>query len=339
MRDREIFERAPGLAKRVRPLDIAAVPTAISEEPALALAWGLASLHVKRDDATSPLYGGSKVRALEYLLGRARSRGTSIVTTWGPWGSHHVLAAAVFARQAGLRLTAITFPQPPGREVELNDRLLPDLVTKISRCGTFAHLAARLSCARLWALLDPRRGWVPAGGTSTLGILRMVEAALEVAAQIRQGVLEQPDDVLLAAGSCGTASGLLLGFALAELPVRVVAVRVVPRIAASSRKIETLARRTRGLLRRAGCSSKMAFGPLLFLEAFAGEGYGRASGESLAVVELVHRTGSFRCENTYTGKSLSALQAGVLRNRRVLFWNTYSAVDPRPAPSSNGNDS
>lgn len=44
----------------------------------------------------------------------------------------------------------------------------------------------------------------------------------------------------------------------------------------------------------------------------------------------VDAVGCFRTEGTYTSKALGFLASGSLRDRRVLFWTTYSAVDPSP---------
>ena len=52
---------------------------------------------VKRDDLTSPIYGGNKVRKLERLIPEALARGKKRIITVGAVGSHHVLATAVFA--------------------------------------------------------------------------------------------------------------------------------------------------------------------------------------------------------------------------------------------------
>ena len=54
------------------------------------------ALWVKRDDRSSELYGGNKVRKLELLLGAARDAGKSRVVTLGAVGSHQVVATAIY---------------------------------------------------------------------------------------------------------------------------------------------------------------------------------------------------------------------------------------------------
>ncbi|HXI04708.1 MAG TPA: D-cysteine desulfhydrase family protein, partial [Bradyrhizobium sp.] len=53
-----------------------------------ALQRGAAALWIKRDDQSSSLYGGNKVRKLELLLGAARDAGKTRILTLGAAGSH-----------------------------------------------------------------------------------------------------------------------------------------------------------------------------------------------------------------------------------------------------------
>ena len=64
----------------------------------------------------------------------------------------------------------------------------------------------------------PRPRFLPAGGTLPLTVLAQAQAALEVAAQVRDGLLPAPDRCYVAHGTGGTPAGLALGFKLAGLP-------------------------------------------------------------------------------------------------------------------------
>ena len=77
---------------------------------------------VKRDDQTSAVYGGNKVRKLERLLSEARQRKAERIVTVGAVGSHHVLATGVFARPLGIKVEAILVPQSTSEHVLLNLR-------------------------------------------------------------------------------------------------------------------------------------------------------------------------------------------------------------------------
>ena len=59
--------------------------------------------------------------------------------------------------------------------------------------------------------------YIPLGGSTPLGTLGHVNAALELADQVERGELPLPGRVVVPLGSGGTAAGLALGFAIAGL--------------------------------------------------------------------------------------------------------------------------
>ena len=62
--------------------------------------------------------------------------------------------------------------------------------------------------------------YIPLGGSTALGTLGHVNAALELADQVEAGELPLPGRVVVPLGSGGTAAGLALGFAMAGLDTR-----------------------------------------------------------------------------------------------------------------------
>ncbi|HEX3883781.1 MAG TPA: pyridoxal-phosphate dependent enzyme [Stellaceae bacterium] len=325
---RHLDELVPGLVNVVRPVDLVERPTPVTPEPALAERWGLGELWLKRDDLTSSIYGGSKVRNLEFFFGAAKGQGATEVATMGPLGSHQVLAMATFGAHLGMRTRALLVPQNPVREVAVNERLLPALGMEVIRCKSFAQVPLGYLRVRL-----TRRGstyWIPSGSKHPLGVLGVVEGVLELAQSIRNGELPCPDDVVVPTGTCATAAGIYLGLALAELPVRTVAVRMVPMMITGSAKLKKLAAQTVDLMRKGGYRGEPRYGDVLWVDDYARPGYSKSNPGAEEAMEDVAELGDFRTELTYTGKSLAYFAAGNLAGRRVVFWNTYSAVDPDP---------
>src|SRR5688572_13833817 len=103
-----LFDRYPQLA-RIPWMSLAEVPTPVQP---IDLQIGGAECWIKRDDLTSQIYGGNKVRKLEFLLAHAAARGVKRLITAGAAGSHHALATAVFGRQTGFAVSLVLFPQP-----------------------------------------------------------------------------------------------------------------------------------------------------------------------------------------------------------------------------------
>jgi D-cysteine desulfhydrase len=326
--DGRLERAAPRLVAIAPRLRLAELPVRCVEAPALARAAGLGRLFIKRDDATSPIYGGTKVRALEFLLGAARAAGATGVATLGPEASHHVAAAAIFGSAAGFRVRAALFPQPTSPESAAAAERLAKLGVEIVRAPFTALMPWAAARAR-WAPLEGRRPfWIAAGASSPRGVLGAVEGALEVADDVAGGLMPAPEAVVVAAGSCGTAAGLCLGFALAGLGATIVAVRVTPRVVASRRKILSLARRAGALLKSAGMAGVDAALDRIRCEvdhAAYGPGYALPSEAATRAAAAAELHGGLRMETTYTGRALSVLFAPQFRGKTALYWHTYGA--------------
>src|SRR5579859_7208462 len=231
--------RFPELA-RVPRLALGAFPTPIEH-----LSSTGSRLWVKRDDKSAQPFGGNKIRALEFLLARV-SPNEPIVTVGGA-GSTHALSTAVFGCRAGHRVLV-------GRWRQVMNDAASIVAESIEREADAAPVFRNPVIAYGWALAHRLRGasWIPGGGTNPLGMLGHVSAGLELASQISGGSPDTARCVVVPLGSGGTAAGIALGLHIAKMPVRVVAVRVVPTIVANKRRLFSLARRTGRLMQSFG---------------------------------------------------------------------------------------
>ena len=94
----------PRLASRIPRLRLAELPTPV-DTVTLRTASGEHDISIKRDDLTGKLYGGNKVRKLEYLLHKAQVRDSRHIATFGTVASNHALATALYARSLGCECT------------------------------------------------------------------------------------------------------------------------------------------------------------------------------------------------------------------------------------------
>lgn len=319
-----LLRHYPALRRSLPWLDLGDWPTPVAPLERLSSALG-AGVWIKRDDASGRIYGGNKVRKLEPLLGAALARGRRSVVTVGGIGSNHVAATAIYASRLGLETHAVLTPQPVTAQVRENLGLLSRLGVHLLPCPARAlvplYLAIAKRRARESLLIGP-------GGSSPLGTLGYVSAALELREQVESSALPLPDDIWVALGSGGTVAGLALGLTLAGLPCRVIGVRVVERALINAAQVRLLMMRTRRLLRRSGMGKlPRARAPLIEHRHFGGR-YGRPSPEGRAALELASSTEGLKLDPTYTAKVLAALiehSQGPGRGRRALFWNTFSS--------------
>ena len=331
----------PGIGMRVPKTAIADLPTPVSTHR-LALGRRTFDVAVKHDEATSSLYGGNKVRKLEYLLRRAQDRGARRVATFGAAGSNHALATAMHAAELGLDCTCFLSHQKVTPNVARTLNMHRQLGTEIFRWG---HDVDQVTLFR--ERLQGRGTWViPLGGTCWVGAVGFVNAGLELAAQVADGLIQPPDRIYIACGTTGSAAGLALGIAAAGLDSIVHAVQVADNPFASERKMLELMNKSRHLLNRAD-STFMANGHVqnvVWRDEFLAGGYARVDDATAAAVTVAKEELDLSLETTYTGKAMAAmlhdLQASGNDGESCLFWNTYNAqalpvTDEPPAELGN----
>jgi len=335
------------------PPQMPTVPTPVERVAGLsaaATAWaGGAELWVKRDDRTHPVYGGNKVRKLEGILAAARARAATRLVTVGAAGSHHVLATAYFGREAGLEVEAVLVPQPRTEHVARVLRASVGCGVRAFPVGSWAAAAPALGLRRLAG--GGKAMLVPVGGSSVAGSMGYVEAARELAAQVRAGELPEPGVCVVALGSGGTAAGLAAGFALEGLATRVVGVSVSDPAWLVALVAHGLARACvrRGLAARRAAvraAAATASGPtmepstaaaLLFEPAaprlsvdarFLGGGYAHPTAEGREAIALAAEHAGLALDPTYTGKAFASALWHVRARRasHVLYWHTLSSA-------------
>lgn len=281
-----------------------------------------APLWIKRDDLASTALGGNKVRALEYLL--AEVKPGELLLTGGGEGSTHVLATAVHAARLQARLHAVRWRHemhPVSEEVARRSRAECAVVeTSTTPVGGILRTLVRRATLRA--------RWIPFGGTSPLGILGHVNAALELADQVDAGELPAPARVVVPLGTGGTAAGLSLGFAAAGMRTQVIGARVVPRIATGRARVMLRARATaRWVRKKTGVVLPRVSSDVVRVvhEAYAGA-YGRVSPLGMEAAAAMERVSGMRLDATYSAKALAiALRVARRTDGVTLFWSTFDA--------------
>src|SRR5271157_2691219 len=331
-----LFERYPKLAEKIPRLSFGEFPTPVERLSGISRRLKRENLYIKRDDLSSRIYGGNKVRKLEFLLADALKHGAVRVITSGGAGSNHAAATAIYARKAGLKAVLMLFQQPNSYSVRHN--LLVNLASgaELIHHDTYQeHTQAFEETVRKYESADGRPPYIiPLGGSSPVGAIGYVNAALELAAQIAAGELPPPSRIYLALGTMGTAMGLLLGLKAAGVKTHLQAVRAVPTYVAGRDKCNLLFNQTNELLREMDPSfpaCTIVPGDLTIREEYFGEKYGVFTTGALAAATLLRESDGIILDGTYTGKACAAFLADVRSDgsEPVLFWNTKST---RPLP-------
>lgn len=322
----ELAELHPEIGARLPIVSLADLPTPVSTH-CIRVGDRTFRVSIKHDDVTAPLYGGNKVRKLEYLLARARQRGARRIATFGAVGSNHAVATAIYADACEFDCTCFLSHQTlkPGLGFAL--RIHQQIGTEVLRLAP-PGVARRAQFRRY---LQGRGVWVvPLGGSSWLGSVGFVNAGLELAKQVRAGDLPLPARIYVALGTMGTAIGLALGLALAGLDTEVQAIRVTAREFANEDAARHLMRKCADLMHHydpsipADLASRAR---LTCRDEFFGAGYGRTNEATEAAIEFAADRLGVALESTYSGKTMAALLDDLCRRSPddVLFWNTWNS--------------
>ncbi len=330
----ELFHRYPQ-AQQIPHSALGVFPTPVQHLTRLGEQFGIAKLYIKRDDISGTLYGGNKVRKLEFLLADAISKGYTKVWTVGAIGSHHVLATSIYARLLGLQPAALQYPQPVTNHVAEVLKALSTTQPELTLVDHVSKVPILLARERLreWLAKNPDTYYIPGGGSSFVGTLGYVNAALELKSQIDAGEIPEPDTIFVAAGTCGTLAGLILGCKMAGIRSKVIGVRVVDKIVANTRSTARLANRCALLLEEHGIKDvpRISHKDVIMLDGYIGSGYGEPTQQATACERMAFDLENLEFDPTYTSKVLAAIVGERdklnLNQQKVLYWHTLSGVD------------
>ncbi len=322
-----LFKRFPVLKSRLPLLSIGSFPTPVERLDKIS-----PGLWVKRDDLTSPEYGGNKVRKLELILGDVQARKKQRIVTMGSIGTNHGLAVAYYARRLNISCTLLLFHQPLTPHVRRQLLLFKAFGAEMQyyRRVLSAGLAFYTTCR----IRYPKAYFLYAGGSTPLGTLGYVNAAMELAQQIHNKMLPTPDVIFCPFGSGGTLAGLALGLRLCRLQTRLVGIQVTPPRLGPFPAINkgTVSRHMQATFRLLKhCSAQVPDVKLTAPEIdlrYLGDGYGYATKAGNAAMETARKYTSLVLDDTYTAKTFAAVLDYCRENtdNTVLYWHTLSAA-------------
>ena len=217
-----LFRHIPALKGKIAWRPIGDLPTPIHRGSVQLPSGRTVTFWTKREDLSNSLYGGNKVRTLEHQLAACESHNQNHpdarFLVLGSGGSNQCVATIVH----GLKRFSLS-PDALWLSTDDPDR---DNALNMLSCLSFPgeHVAfgsiknqLRMSGQILNALLFSKADKVfMLGGSNTTGQLGHVGAALELAEQIANGEVDDPEAIYLPVGSTCTITGLILGICLAR---------------------------------------------------------------------------------------------------------------------------
>ncbi len=276
---------------------------------------------VKNEGASHRLYGGNKVRKLEYLFALAKHKKSQRLVVWGDTTSHTVEAVVILGAECDFTIDVVVYPEH-------------QLINSLSKQNNFAqthtnvyqtnHFLSAFLLAKLKSL-RPNSTYIPLGATTDYSTLGYVYAACEFVEQWQKQRLEWPKMIYLAMGSGGSVAGLAVGIALMDIPVKLNAVQTVDAAITNKR---TLQKQISGVLNILGLKNIKAK-PIIeshinIDNRFLGKGYGDLTEDSADAVAKAHDYG-LELEQVHTGKVMAAILRDLIPGHQndILYWHTH----------------
>jgi len=331
-----LFRKFPTLGAKLPHVPLGLFPTPVEKVDQLGAALGLERFYMKRDDLSGVVYGGNKVRMLEFLLGGALRANSKEVVTVGYAGSNHALAVALYADRLGLKCSSYLLPQANAHYVRRNLLACYHHHARLQACGNYFSLAGGVLGGLIRATFQTGTlpSFIPPGGSSPLGIAGYINAGFELKEQIEAGLLPEPDRIYVPLGSMGTTIGLMLGLRVAGVRSRIIAVRVLEELLASPWLLRRLYRDTSAFLHKLDPSFPKLDcrrEPLEIRNEFLGDGYAKFTKNDVDSARLMREHCGIIMSGTYSAKAFSAViddaGKGNIKDQTVLFWNTYNSRD------------
>lgn len=293
------------------------------------------SLYLKRDDMTGfSLFGGNKIRKLEYLIGDAVAKGCDTVFTFGATQSNHAMQTVTACRRYGLKpiLYLVAIVEPSEEDFRANmliDKVLGAEIHIVSMDGKTEEEANSLSvelaekhCKRLEAE-GHKCCMVPMGGASPVGSAGFISGFVELSRQMTE--IGRPADYIFhSSGTGGTLAGLIAGKKLINSDSFIISINASPKPIEHYAKIAKLAT---DALTYLGSNKTVSVNDLHFDQNYYAPGYEIPNEGASNAIKLLARTEGILLDPVYTGKAFAGMldyirTARIPRGSNVVFWHT-----------------
>lgn len=319
--------------------DLGFYPTPLYRLDNLSKKLGI-NLYIKREDFSGQsLFGGNKIRKLEYLIGDAKEQGADYIFTFGATQSNHAMQTVEACRKEGLKpiLYLVAYVEPDEKDLRSNlllDRILGAEVHVILKNPdeTEEEMSARsVKLAREHMERLTKEGHncyeIPMGGASPIGSAGFIDGFVELAEQ--EKAMGQAFDYLVhATGSGGTMAGLVAGKKLLKHPIRILSFDVIGH---DSSYLENSAKLGNESLTWLGAEACLTAEDFEHDNQYFLPGYEMPSEAGNEAIRLLARAEGLFLDPVYSGKAfagmLDYIEKGIIpQGSNVVFLHTGGAT-------------
>lgn len=297
------------------------------------------NVFLKREDFSGVnLFGGNKIRKLQYVLGEGVAQGCDTVVTYGATQSNHAMQTASACSRLGLKAVLMTaaLVEPDYSDLRANfllDHLMgAEVHTVAADGGDVAAMTLELVAAgEEHAAAAEERGAkvyrVPPGANNVLGAMGALECYVELCEQMSE-LGERIDHVVHPTGTGGSLSGFALGRAVLGMDsTSILSICAAPLGAGYAAAIAGIGT---DLGSRLGLDAGVEADGLRLDDGFVGPGYEEPSDAATSAIRYLARREGVMVGPVYSGKGFAGLLGNVAsgaipQGANVVFVHTGGA--------------
>ena len=318
---------------------LAELPTPLCKLENLSREFGGPELFIKRDDLTGLAFGGNKSRKLEFIISDVLAKKADVIITWASVQSNWCLQTAAAARKFGIFPILIlfkTYDLPDeydgnlvldhilGADIRIKEAENRKMVSKEEVQNAIDEIIVGVEKKGYTSYVVPSGGSMIGGSMEIpLGAISYTNAFVELLAQAEaQGI--KFNYVILATGSGGMQSGLVVGSKALGNDIKILGMSVSEKRDACAEQVLKISRDTQ-------CSLDIDLGikqdDILVFDDYIKEGYGIVDKEVAQILRLVAQKEGIFLDPIYTGKAMLGLvdlinKGFFTKDDKVVFFHT-----------------
>lgn len=307
-------------------INIANLPTRIEKLEKLSEKLGGPSIYIKRDDQTGVETSGNKVRKLEFSVKEAIDRGCDTLITCGGIQSNHCRATAAIAAKLSLK-ACLVLKGSSDEDVDGNLFLDKLLGAEINFITPEEYKNRRMEIMNEIKNSMEEKGFkpyiIPEGASNGIGGFGYYKTMEEIIDQEKElGV--HFDGIVVATGSGGTYSGLLLASKILKHSGRIYGVNVCDDEEYFKSKIHEILNESINYLNIDLSFSK---DEIHIMDGYVGKGYALSRKEELEFISDFAKMEGIILDPVYTGKAMYGLRSEIKKGsfsecKNLLFIHT-----------------
>ncbi|WP_368488905.1 D-cysteine desulfhydrase family protein [Clostridium sp. BJN0013] len=301
-------------------INMANLPTKIEKMEKLSKKLGGPDIYIKRDDQTGTEISGNKIRKLEFSAAEAADKGYDTLITCGGIQSNHCRATAAVAVKLGFKCCLVL---NGSKDTEVDGNLLLDklLGAEIYFVSQEEYENRRMEVMKEIKTNMENKGLkpyiIPEGASNGIGGFGYYRAIEEIMLQEKEMKVHF-DGIVIATGSGGTYSGLLLGSRILNYDAKIYGVNVCQNEKYFKDRIYEILHDS---MKYIDVNLNFSKDEINIIDGYVGRGYALSREEELEFIKELAKLEGIILDPVYTGKAMYGLTQEIKKGKFSEYKN------------------